>query len=99
MSYHGPTHMYATFVSDILIKRGDFNAEWWQMVQPRVLAHRNMGTEPSMLADMFSDEWRVIRETGGWLGHKDDDEPTKDESQAIRDTKRFCAAARRHGFA
>lgn len=99
MPYAGATHMYATFVSEILIARGDFASDWWEMVQPRVLKHRDViGTTPEDLADMFSDEWRVIRETGGWKGRRDP-EIKPEMSKAMRDTLRFCAVARRHGFA
>lgn len=97
MSYHGPTHMYGTFVSDVLISRGDFNADWWAMVQPRVQAHLKMGTDPTQLADIFSDEWRIIRETGGWRGTPRG--TAGPQSQAMRDTLKWCAVARRHGFA
>lgn len=95
-TYAGPAHMYGTYVSNILIARGDFDPDWWQAVQHRVTAHLKMGTTPEQLADNFSYEWKVLRETGGWKGTGT---PEPQQSEAMRQTLRYCAAAKRHGFA
>lgn len=99
MAYDGPTHMYGTYVSDILIRRGDFAADWWEMVQPRVYSHLRLGTEPSVLADIFSEEWRMIRDSGGWRGRQDEPPKNQPSSKAMQDTLHYCRAAKRRGFA
>src|SRR5690606_101913 len=87
-------HMYDTYVSDTLLKRGDFSLDWWETVQPRVRIHQKLGTCPSCLADIFSEEWRIIREIGGWKGTQG---TTRTDLQPA--FVRACAAAKRRGFA
>ncbi len=95
--YCGPDHLYEVFVINILLKRGDFLQEWWDQVHHRVMIHKRLGTQPEVVADMFSGEWKIIRETGGFRS-KRPKTVAEDQSKAMKETMRYCNAFRANGL-